>query len=384
MIKEERFDIVVTTFQGMEDLVIDEINALGIEEVEKLRRAVKCKGTKKDLYRLNLHLRTALRVLVPIAEFTVRTEEQLYNSILSINWLDYFTTRKTFAIDSVVNSEFFRHSQYAGLKSKDAIADRFRKELGARPDVDPLNPDLRINIHITNDRCTVSLDSSGDPLFKRGYRAGQHPAQLNECLAAGLILRSDWNQTDTFIDPMCGSGTLPIEAALIAYNIPPGIFRTKFGFEGWSDFDKTIYRDIFEDIEEDVEKDLLIFGTDVNKTFTKLAIDNARNASLFRKIKILTKAFEDFEAPQDKGVIIINPPYGERLKKWGIEGFYKLIGDQLKKHYSGYSAWIFSSNYEAMKNVGLKASKKYTMYNGPLECKFVNYSLYQGSKKENA
>ncbi len=378
---ENTFEIVVITFQGMEDLVERELIDLGINNTEKQRRAVKCTVSKKELYKLNLHLRTAVRILVPIAEFNAKTDEQLYNSILNINWLDYLNTRKTFTVDCVVQSNFFKQPQLAALKARDGVADKFRKELGAKPEVDPIDPHIRINLTISDNKCTVSLDSSGDPLFKRGYRTGQHPAQLNECLAAGLILRSGWNKTDTFIDPMCGSGTLPIEAALIGYNIPPGIFRQKFGFEKWLNFDRKLYKQVFDEIDDESNVKLKIYGIDVNKKFAKLATDNCKNASLGNKISIINNSMEDFELPEDeKGVVLMNPPYGERLKPEDTDDLYQHIGDQLKNKFKGYDAWVLSSNFAALKQVGLKATDTYFVNNGTLECKYVNYAVLNGSK----
>jgi len=357
---------------------------LGIENPIVLNRAVSCLVTKREIYLLNYHLRTAIRVLVQIAEFKAESADEIYKKCLEINWLEYLTTRKTFAVTGVVYSKNYNHTNIVGLKVKDAIADRFRKELGARPNVDADFPDVRINAHVADDQVTISLDSTEIPLFKRGYRAGSHPAQLNEVLAAGMILLSDWDKRSVFIDPMCGSGTLPIEAAMIAYNIAPGIFRSKFGFEGWLDYDSSLFSEITEDTEEITRLDVPILASDVSKIFLQLAEENAAKAFLSKKIKFFHKAFEDFKAPNESGVIMINPPYGERLKKWGIEGFYEKIGERLKHEFPGYSAWILSSNIESLKHIGLKPTKKIKLLNGDLDCQFINYQLFEGKLKTKA
>lgn len=381
---EGSYQVVITTLRGLEHVLAKEVMDLGIENPVVLNRAVSCKVSKREIYLLNYHLRTAIRVLVQIAEFKAGSADEIYKKSLEINWLEYLTTRKTFAVTGVVYSNNFNHTNIVGLKVKDAIADRFRKELGARPDVDADFPDVRINVHVADDQVTISLDSTEIPLFKRGYRTGSHPAQLNEVLAAGMILLSDWDKQSVFIDPMCGSGTLPIEAAMIAYNIAPGIFRSKFGFEGWLDYDSSLFSDITEETEEFTRLDVPILASDVSKIFLQLAEANAAKAFLSKKIKFFHKAFEDFKAPKEKGVIMINPPYGERLKKWGIEGFYEKIGERLKHGFPGYSAWILSSNIESLKHVGLKSSQKIRLLNGDLDCQFVNYQLFEGKLKTKA
>lgn len=378
------YTITVTTLKGLEHVLAQEIKALGIHEVEILNRAVSCKASLREVYMLNYHLRTAIRVLVEIATFRAENEDELYKHAFQINWLDYLTTRKTFAVTGVVFSSHYKHTNIVGLKVKDAIADRFRRELGARPDVNVEFPDVRINVHVSESQVTISLDSTEVPLFKRGYRTGSHPAQLNEVLAAGMILLSDWDKQSVFIDPMCGSGTLPIEAAMIAYNIAPGIFRKKFGFEGWINYDRELFSEITEEEDEHTSIQVPILASDVSKVFLQLAEANAAEAFLSKKIKFFHKAFEDFKAPNETGVIMINPPYGERLKKWGIEGFYEKIGERLKHQFPGYSAWILSSNVELLQHIGLKAEKKIKLLNGDLDCQFVNYHLFEGKLKMKA
>lgn len=378
---DEKIKVAVTCFKGLEEVLATELRQLEAENVKPVRRAVEALLTKEQLYRANLALRTALRVLVPMAEFACKTEQDLYNNIYNFEWEKYLDSKKRFAIDGAIHSKNFRHSQYAIRKAKDALVDRLRDVTGSRPSVMTDDPDLRINLRISNDYCTLSFDSSGDPLYKRGYRAGQHPAQLNECLAAGMILLSGWDGKRNFVDPMCGSGTLPIEAALYAYDIAPGLFRSSFGFEKWRDFDSELYSDVVDSLEERVNPDVQIFGGDVHAGFVRLANENAKNAFVRNRILFIKKAFEDFDPPEGGGILIINPPYGERLKKWSIDGFYQLIGNQLKQKWAGYDAFIFSSNTMAMKRIGLKPSKKFDLYNGPLECQMQKFELYQGSKK---
>lgn len=383
-LEEESFQVVATTLLGLEDTLASEIKSTGISDVIILNRAVSFKAGLKEIYYLNYHLRTALRILIQIASFKASDEDELYRKSLEINWLQYLTTRKTFAVTAVVFSNQYKHTNIVGLKVKDAIADRFRKELGARPDVNADFPDVRINVHVADQNVTISLDSTEIPLYKRGYRTGSHPAQLNEVLAAGMILMSGWDQKSVFIDPMCGSGTLAIEAAMIAHKIPPGLFRKKFGFEGWLNFNPELFTEIVDEAEENRNHEVEILASDVSKVFLKLAEDNAAQAFLTKKIRFFHKAFEDFKAPREKGVLIINPPYGERMKKWGIDGFYQKIGERLKHEFIGYQAWILSSNIESLKYIGLKPSAKYKLLNGDLECRFVGFDLYEGSLKKKA
>ncbi len=373
--------VVATTLKGLETELEKEMHELGFSDTQKLHRAVQVETDLAGLYRLNLHSRLSLRLLYPLFSFKAKTTDELYQKAFDYNWLNFLTTRKTFAVQSVVNSKLFTHSQFVSLRVKDAIADRFRKELGARPYVDIESPDFQINVHIFNDQVDISLDSSAIPLYKRGYRSGSHPAQLNEVLAAGLIRLSGWDRQSTFIDPMCGSGTLAIEAALMAYQIPPGIFRSFFGFEKWPGFDRELFSEIAEESNELEHLDIEIIASDVNKKFVQLAEGNAAKISLSKKIKFFVKAFEDFKAPRDPGTIIMNPPYGERLQKWAIDGFYQKIGERLKHEFDGFDAWVLSSNQEAMKHIGLRSSERFHLLNGDLDCIYASYSLYRGSKK---
>ena len=374
-------ELVAKTSFGLEEVLAEEIKNLGGTDIKILNRAVSFKGNKELLYRANMNLRTALRILLPIHEFTFNSQELYYKEINKFVWDDFLNADQTLSIDSFVNSDIFSHSGYVTRLTKDAIVDKFRDKYGRRPSVSLDDPDLRINIHISGNHCTVSLDSSGSPLFKRGYRMNNHEAPLNEVLAAGMILLSDWSPDKIFVDPMCGSGTLPIEAALIAKGIPPGIFRDKFGFMGWNDFDNEMFNRIksYRAVNLDLVK---IFGSDINPVYTRFSKVNAKSAGVADDLKIYTKVFENLEPPSDSGILIINPPYGERLKDDEINQFYSMIGSTLKHKWAGFNVWILSSNMEALKFIGLKPSKKITLFNGQLECRFLKYELYSGSKKQ--
>ena len=377
----QNINYLATTLQGLENVLENEIQNLGGKNTKVLRRAVSFEGDKKLLYKTNLHLRTALKILKPFATFSAKDENELYDQIKKIDWADIFNVDNTFMIDSVVNSKYFKHSKYVALKSKDAIVDYFRKKTGERPSIDTTNPEFRINIHIYNDNITVSLDSSGESLHKRGYRIHQNIAPLNEVLAAGMILLSGWNGKSVLIDPMCGSATILIEAAMIANDIPPGIFRKKFAFEEWKDFDNEILNELLEEWENKKFENIII-GADISERAIINAKENIKNASLHKNIKTIIKSFEKFNPPNEQGVVIMNPPYGERMKKSDIESFYSMIGERLKHNYSGYDVWILSSNFGALKKIGLHPSKKMTLFNGPLECKFQKFSIYEGSLKK--
>lgn len=380
--KNNKFQLVAKTFRGLEDVLYNELEQIGASELKKGNRMVEFTGDKELMYRANFHLRTALRILKPIADFKAKDENELYDKIQEIDWSIYFDLKNTFAVDSVVHSEYFSHSKYVALKVKDAIVDQFREKFQKRPFVDADDPDVRISIHISNDLCNVSLDSSGDSLHKRGYRIKTNKAPLNEVLAAGMILLSGWNKQNVFIDPMCGSGTLIIEAAMIANNIPPGIYRKRFGFETWKDFDNDLLEKIYEEDSPEVDSQIEIIGSDISEIAVRISRENITNAGLKKKINVLIKPVESYNPPKtDNGIVITNPPYGERIKKNEIDNFYKLLGDTFKNKYKGYEVWLLSSNFEAIKHIGLRPSQKMTLFNGPLECKFLNYSIYEGSKK---
>lgn len=371
------------TQAGLENILAEELKAIGAVDVVPAIRAVSFSGDKKILYNANLWCRTAIRILVPIKTFDCRNEDQLYAGVSSLPWSKFMSVDKTLAVDGVTVDSNMDHSYYAALKTKDAIVDQFRNKLGKRPSVDVNNPDLRINVHISKDVCTISLDSSGESLHKRGYRKHQGVAPLNEVLAAGLIMLTGWKGDSTFIDPMCGSGTLSIEAALIAANIAPGQFRFGFGFQTWKDYDEDLWYALKEEAEAK-ERDKIkfkIIASDISERAVRSAKDNAVSAGVGDLINFEISSFADLEAPAEPGVIIINPPYGERIQIEELEKFYSEIGDVLKKKYTGFTGWILTSNADAAKNIGLKQSKKITLYNGALECKYLKFELFKGTHK---
>lgn len=376
-------DFVAKTINGFEEILADELRQIGAKNLNVQKRAVGFDGDKELLYSANLNLRTALRVLKPIHYFSASNEDRLYQEIKKIDWSKYFDVDDTFAIDATVNSKYFTHSKYAALKTKDAIVDQFRDKHGKRPSVDLDTPTVKFNLHINDDECTVLLDSSGDSLHKRGYRLDQAEAPLNEVLAAGLILLSGWDKTSDFVDPMCGSGTLPIEAGLIAGNIAPGMTRKNFGFMTWKDFDENLWSRVISKAERnEIDVAAKIFGSDLNNKNLEFAIANAKRAGLSEFISFKHCAIENLKPFEDGGVSIINPPYGERLELKNPDEFYKMVGDSLKQNFADFDVWIISSNKEAMKRIGLRTSKKLTLYNGSLESKFHKYEMYRGSKKD--
>lgn len=376
------FEMVAKTFKGLEPVLATELERLGAKDIVSLNRAVSFKGDLALLYKANLWLRTALRILRPLSTFRCRNEVELYSGIMAIPWDRYFSVDDTLAIDTVVKSDHFPHSLYAGLKAKDAIVDQFRNTYGKRPSVDTQNPTIQIHIHLMDSQCTVLLDSSGESLHRRGYRKHTNIAPLNEVLAAGMLLLAGWDGQTDFVDPMCGSGTLPIEAALIAYNIPPGIFRASFAFEKWKDFDKELFETIYNDDSTQRGFSHTIYGSDLSATSVKIAMENAKMAAMHQKIVFSEKPFEELKAPAEGGLLVTNPPYGERMTKFDMGAFYTVIGNTLKHNWKGWDAWMISSNIEALKSVGLRAAEKCTLFNGALECRFSRYPLFSGTVKE--
>ncbi|MBN2683299.1 MAG: RNA methyltransferase [Bacteroidales bacterium] len=375
---------IAKTLFGLEKILAEEITNLGATNVQILRRAVSFSGDEILLIKANLYLRTAIKILKPIHEFRARNEHFLYKGVQQVNWSEFLSTSQTFAVESVVNSEFFNHSQFVALKTKDAIVDQFRKLTGVRPSVDTQRPDLSINIHIANETCTISIDSTGIPLNRRGYRPGGHPAPLNENLAAGMILMSGYNGDKPFVDGMCGSGTLLIEAALIAANIAPGLHRNYFSFMNWKNYDSKVFENLRKEAQKSIKKiEFPITGCDISAKAIGLAKENIdRSLVPNDKIAVIQKDFSDFNPPQGPGTIIMNPPYGERLSLEDSITFYKKIGDGLKANFNNYDAWIISGNIQAIKQIGLKTSERHDLLNGSIECKFYKYQMYMGSKKD--
>lgn len=374
--------MLAKTLFGFEPLLAKELRNLGAIDVKEGIRSVTFYGDLGFMYKANLSLRTAIKILKPFKSFKVSSEEDLYKEVYNIPWEQFLDPTDSLAIDATVHSEKFTHSKYVALKSKDGIVDRFRDKFGKRPDVDLDFPTLRINIHIEKEFCTVSLDSSGQSLHKRGYKSATNIAPINEVLAAGMLLHSGWDGQCDFLDPMCGSGTILIEAAMIACNIPPNLNRKEFGFEKWKDWDETL----FEQIEASVLKKVREFhftiqGFDKAPSAVQKAQDNIDNANLSEFISVERQDFFESEKHSERHLhMLFNPPYGERLTI-DMPVFYKAIGDTLKQSYPGTQAWFITSNLEAIKHVGLRPSRKIKMFNGSLESRLLKYEIYEGSKK---
>lgn len=368
---------------GLEDVLAEEVRVLGGKKISIGVRSVSYTGDDALLYKSNLHLRTALKILKPIKAFVSRSQDSLYEQVKAMDW-SFISVDRTFAVESAVNSRIFKHSKYASLLVKDAIVDSLREKFGKRPNVDITSPDFRIHLHIDNDNVELSLDSSGESLHKRRYRVRQNIAPLNEVLAAGLILTTGWDGKGIFTDPMCGSGTIPIEAAMIAKNIPPGFVRNEFGFMNWDEFNPELWGAIYDDAESKIvnSPDAQIFGSDFSQKSIEISLGNATLAKVDKLINFSTSDIAKYEPPAaDSAITVFNPPYGERMSVTDIKNFYKSVGDRLKEAYTNYDVWILSSNKDALKTVGLRTSKRLTFKNGPLEVKFHKYELYKGSKK---
>lgn len=378
------YRLTAQTLFGLEQVLAEELAALGATEIEQGNRAVRFSGDKACLYRVNLCARTALRVLLPIERFRVRDERDLYEAIKRMRWEDHLDVDGTLAIQCTLHSSLFHHSQYLALKAKDAIADRFRERVGRRPSVDLDHPTLRIHLHVHEDACTVSLDSSGGSLHKRGYREETNLAPINEVLAAALVLLSGWDRRSNFVDPMCGSGTILIEAAMIATDFPANYHRDRFGFETWKDFDRRLWQLVFDEAMKKVHRaDVpLILGGELSPHVARKAEGNIASAGFKDLIRVRNTAFQDLEPPAGGGTLILNPPYGERMDKDDINALYKSIGDTLKKKWGGYTAWVITSNMEAAKHVHLTAKPRIKLFNGSLECRFMRYELYDGTRRK--
>lgn len=373
---------VAKTLYGLENVLARELADIGASGVETANRAVLFEGDKSLLYRANYCIRTALSFLMPVSDFKIKTREDLYKGGTKINWERYLDADDTFSIVPVVNSPLFGHTGYPGLILKDAIADSFRKKTGKRPSVDNDDPHLLINLHISNDRVTVSLDSSVIPLFKRGYRQEQTAAPLNESLAAGILLLSGWNAGTSLIDPMCGSGTIPVEAGLIACRIPPGKFRKYFGFQRWKDYDEELFLNIKEESDSKIiASPVRISASDISPEAVNMAEANIRRAGLEEYISVEVSDFKDLRSIDSQGYVFMNPPYGQRLNPDEIDSLYGMIGSTLKHNFDGNTAWLITSNRESLKKVGLRPALKNILFNGALECVLVKYELYQGSRK---
>ena len=378
---EQEFELIAKTFMGLEPVLAQELTQLGANNVQTGRRMVSFTGDKEMMYRANFQLHTAIRILKPIAHFKARSAEDMYDEVKKIDWSKYIEKGKTFSVDSVVYSEEFRNSRFVTYKVKDAIVDQFREKTGIRPNISVSNPDIRLNIHIAEDKATLSLDSSGESLHRRGYRQESVEAPLNEVLAAGMILMSGWKGDSDFIDPMCGSGTILIEATLIARNISPGVFRKEFAFEKWPDYDQDLFDRIYNDDSQEKEFNHHIYGYDIDMKAVNTARLNVKAAGLSQLVTVEQQDFKNFKKPAEKSIIITNPPYGERISTPNLLGTYKMIGERLKHEFGGNEAWVLSYREECFDQIGLKPSIKIPLYNGSLECEFRKYSLFEGKMK---
>ena len=375
------FPIIAKTLSGFEQILASELQEMGIK-TELLPRAVKFKGTLETLYQVNYCSRLALRFLKHISSFRVIKQEDLYTQMKELPWEEYLHEDQTFAIDAVISKSVYSNSLFVAQKAKDAIADRFRTIYGKRPSVDLVSPDLRINIHLNKEQCSVSFDSSGSSLHKRGYRQRTWEAPLSEVLAAGLIQLAGWDQKTPLYDPMCGSGTIPMEAAMLASNTPAGYFRQDFGLKRWRDFDPPLWAKIKDDAKGRMQPfNVPIRGTDKSRQAIHAAKINIQETHLRKGVQFTVSNFHATKPPFEEGLMIMNPPYDERIQLDDGIAFYRSLGDALKQYYAGWQAWIISSDLKALKFVGLKPSRKIPLFNGPLECRFARFDLYKGTRE---
>lgn len=376
------FELVAKTYYGLEEILAKELTELGANNVTIGRRAVSFTGDKALMYKTNLHLRTAIRILKPILKFKATDADMVYDKVKAFDWSKFMTVKTTFAIDATVNSESFRHSKFVAYRVKDAIVDQFMERENRRPSVRINNPDLFINVHISHDECTISLDSSGESLHKRGYRNSQNEAPISEALAAGMLLMAGWNGETDFVDPMCGSGTFLIEAALIALNIPPCIYRKSFAFEKWNDFDADLFDNIYNDDSCEREFTHKIYGYDINKRTVEIANENIKSAGLSKYIEIKQRPIAEFEPMPQKALMVTNPPYGERILSDDLFNLYRQIGSALKHGFVGNEAWVISSHTDCLAAIGMKPSKKVELRNGALDCEYWKYEIFAGKRND--
>lgn len=375
--------MVAKTLQGLEEVLAGELTALGAEDVQQGCRVVSFTGDLAMMYRANFCLRTALRVLKPIKVFEAHSADEVYEAVHDIDWSQYLTLKTSFSVDSVVYSDDFRHSKFVAYKVKDAIVDFFREQTGQRPNISVSNPDIRLNIHINGMDCTLSLDSSGESLHKRGYRVATVESPINEVLAAGMLMMTGWQGECDLIDPMCGSGTIAIEAALLARNIWPGVFHTeKYAFENWADFDPDLLQEIYNDDSHERPFEHKIYARDIDPAAINAATANARSAGVADCMVIEVQPFQQFRQPTERAVMVMNPPYGERISSPNLLGLYRSIGEKLKHQFVGNDAWVISYRQEAFESIGLRPSLRIPLFNGALECEFRKYQTFDGKFKE--
>lgn len=378
----EKFEMVAKTLYGLEEVLAAELRELGADNIRPGRRMVAFEGDKRLLYKANLNLRTALRILKPILKFKAEDADQVYNKLSEFDWTRIMDVDKTFAVDPVIYSDHFHHSRFVSYRTKDAICDFFNERIGRRPSVRLHNPDILINIHISHDDVTVSLDSSGDSLHKRGYRVAQTDAPLNEVLAAGILKMAGWDDQVDLIDPMCGSGTFLIEAALMAANIAPGIYRSGFAFQSWTDYDEEMFMELYNDDSQERIPKHKIYGSDILPEAINIARKNVARAGLTRYIELEVMPMQQRPQPENKAIIVTNPPYGERLRLSDAEELYSMIGERLKHNYPGCNAWILAYRPEHFDSIGLRHSTRESLMNGSLECELRGYELFEGTMSD--
>ncbi len=374
-------ELIAKTLMGLEEVLASELRALGAKDVQPGRRVVSFRGDKEMMYRANFSLRTATRVLKPLRSFTARSADEVYKEVYSMAWEEYIHKGQTFAVDAVTYSEEFTNSHFVTYKVKDAIVDYFRDKTGERPNISVSNPDIQLHIHISDTEATISLDSSGDSLHRRGYRQESGEAPINEVLAAGIILLTGWQGESDFIDPMCGAGTFLIEAALIARNMAPGLFRKGYAFEKWSDFDRDLFQQIYDDDSGERPFEHHIYGYDIDHRAVAMSLNNIKAAGLTKDIIVKQQDFKDFTQPSEKVILITNPPYGERISTPNLLATYKMIGERLKHAFKGNEAWVISYKDECFHQIGLKPSVKIPLYNGALPCELHKYQMFEGKFK---
>jgi putative N6-adenine-specific DNA methylase len=383
MTEDKQFKLVAKTVAGLENVLAAEIESIGGKNLKLLKRGVEFYGDQKVMYKANYLLRTAINVLKPIKSFKASTPEELYNGVRDVEWMKIFDIGNTISVNASSYNSEMNHTRYISQKTKDAVVDYFNYKFGRRPDVDTVEADVQLYVHLNNDNCELSLNSSGNPLFKRGYRQKVGVAPLNEVLAAGMILLSGWDKKSNFIDPMCGSGTLAIEAAMIAMNLPAGFYRYNYSFMHWSDFDRMLWKEVKQEaLNDQYDYEGEIFASDISPKSIEIVKTNLEYTRLHKDITVKQIDMANLKPPDGGGVVMINPPYGERIRTKDISGLYKTIGDSLKFNFTGYDAWVISSDLEALKLIGLRPAKRYDLMNGALKCKFNGYSIYKGSKKD--
>lgn len=377
--KNEKRRYFATVARGLEEIAAKELEKLGAVDIHSDFTGVHFRGNQALLYKINLWSRIIFRVLMPIADVKSYNAEQLYQNVYNFNWEDYLQIDDTFAIICTGSNKNLNHTHFTALQIKNAIVDRQRKQTGKRSNIDTENPNILINAHIEDTRCTLSLDSSGESLHRRGYRPAMGIAPLKETLASALLELAEWQPSLPFLDPLCGSGTLPIEAALKGLNIAPGLYRKKFGFQRWKDFDAELWEELLTEAKTSQLSQLPapIFGSDRDFDILQQARINTKYCHLEKHIQLIQKDLFQIEAPANNGIIICNPPYGKRLGEVEELGeFYKLLGDVFKQRFKGWTAYVLTGNKELAKRIGLKASRRIPVHNGSIPCTLLKYELY--------